>query len=130
MYKFKFENIVDYFLFFMLIVKLVFLISSLAHVITLKSSNPKIQQYELLMRRISERTEMVFIFGMSAFLIYFFFPNKKDFDITRETAILLFTYGIVMLIGAFKKYHFPPHMIELNMKKKNSNTQQNYFLRN
>ena len=118
--NFKFQSFVDYFLFFMLIIKFVFLISAVGHVITLKSSNPKIQQHEELMRKISETTEMIFIFGMSLFLIYYFVPNKKQFVINRETAVLLFAYGIVMLLGALKRYHFPS-VREIVQKKEQSN---------
>lgn len=116
----NFVNYVDYFLFFMLIVKTVFLVSAIGHVITIRSVNPKIQQHELLMRKISDTSEMIFVFGMSLFLVYYFFPNKKNFIINKETAILLFAYGFVMLIGAVKKYHFPtPHLLD---KKKEGST--------
>jgi uncharacterized membrane protein YgdD (TMEM256/DUF423 family) len=97
----------DYFLFFMLSVKFLFLIASVGHIITLRSVNPKIKKHEQLMRKASETTEMIFVFGMSIFLIYYFVPTKKHFAINKETAVLLFAYGIVMFLGALKKYHFP-----------------------
>lgn len=118
---FKFEKVIDYFLFIMLVVKFIFLISAIGHVITIKSKNPKIQQHELLMRKISETTEMIFIFGMSLFLIYFFFPRRKSFPINTETALLLFAYGIVMFIGALKRYNIPPPYI-LQKKEDNKKT--------
>jgi uncharacterized membrane protein YgdD (TMEM256/DUF423 family) len=105
----------------MLVVKFIFLISAIGHVITIKSKNPKIQQHELLMRKISETTEMIFIFGMSLFLIYFFFPRRKSFPINTETALLLFAYGIVMFIGALKRYNIPPPYI-LQKKEDNKKT--------
>ncbi len=115
---FKFEKAIDYFLFFMLIVKFIFLISAVGHVITIRSNNPKIKQHELLMRRISGTTEMIFIFGMSLFLIYYFFPRRRQFEINRETAVLLFAYGIVMLLGALKRYHVPtPHLLQKKSEK-------------
>jgi hypothetical protein len=117
---FKFEKAIDYFLFFMLLVKSIFLISAVGHVVTIHAKNPKIQQHELLMRKISETTEMIFIFGMSLFLIYFFFPRRKSFPINKETALLLFAYGIVMLLGALKRYNIPtPHLIP---KKEDTNS--------
>jgi hypothetical protein len=109
---FKFEKAIDYFLFLMLIVKAIFLISAVGHVVTIHANNPNIQKHELLMRKISETTEMIFIFGMSLFLIYFFFPRRKSFPINKETALLLFAYGIVMLLGALKRYNIPtPHLV-------------------
>lgn len=106
--KYKFVTAVDYFLFFMLIVKFIFLITATGHVVTIYSKNPSIQKHEQLLRKISETSEMIFIFGMSAFLIYHFSPSKKTFEITVETAFLLFAYGIVMFLGALKKYHVTP----------------------
>lgn len=109
---FKFERTVDYFLFLMLIVKTIFLIAAVGHVVTIHAKNPKIQQHELLMRRISDTTEMIFIFGMSMFLIYYFYPRRDSFKVNKETALLLFAYGIVMLIGALKRYNIPtPHIL-------------------
>jgi hypothetical protein len=121
--KFKLESIVDYFLIIMLAVKLIFLISTIGHVITIKSSNPNIAKHELLLRKISGTTEMIFIFGMSTFLIFYFRPNKKNFIISRETALLLFAYGIVMLIGAFKRYHISTPLDKLKEPKKKGDTQ-------
>jgi hypothetical protein len=103
--KFRIDSAIDNFLVVMLFVKFVFLISSVGHVATVRSSNPNITKHELLLRRISETSEMIFVIGMSLFLIYHFRPNKKSYVIGFEAALLLFAYGIVMLFGAFKKYH-------------------------
>lgn len=109
---FKFEKAVDYFLFLMLVVKTIFLFAAVGHVVTIHAKNPKIQQHELLMRRISDITEMIFIFGMSLFLIYYFYPRRDSFKVNKETALLLFAYGIVMLLGALKRYNIPtPHIV-------------------
>lgn len=110
--KLKLNTMVDYFLFAMLAIKLVFLVSAVGHVITVRSSNPKINQHERLMARISDTTEMLFIFGMSLFLIYHFFPNKKSYPIDKETAVLLFAYGFVMLVSALKRYHVPRPLLQ------------------
>jgi hypothetical protein len=116
----RFEKTVDYFLSFMLLVKFVFLISSVGHIVTVHSKNPKIQQHEEWLRKVSETTEMIFVFGMSIFLIYYFIPSKKTFVVTRETAVLLFAYGIVMLFGAVKRYHLtPPYLIQNKAEAKN-----------
>jgi hypothetical protein len=106
--KLRLDLFVDYFLGIMLIVKFVFLISAVGHIITVKSKNPKIQQHEKMMRDISETTEMIFLFGMSVFLIYYFVPNKKAYVINKETALLLFAYGFVTFVAALKRYHLMP----------------------
>lgn len=117
----KVEKAIDYFLFFMLAVKFIFLISAVGHVVTIHAKNPKIQQHEEFMRKVSDTSEMIFIFGMSLFLIYYFTPSKKTFVVNKETAVLLFAYGIVMLLGALKRYNVPtPHPFQ---KKAESNGQ-------
>lgn len=49
-----------------------------------------------------ERLEFVFIILMSALLIYMFNPlfTKKKVSIKGETKILMFLFGIVLLLGA------------------------------
>jgi hypothetical protein len=116
------NSLVDYFLGFMLLVKVVFLFSAMGHVITVKSKNPKIQQHEQLMRYISDTTEMIFIFGMSLFLIYYFVPNKKIYVIKKEPALLLFAYGFVTLIAALKRYHLMPSQEEATKKDSSIST--------
>ena len=50
---------------------------------------------------ISDRAEFVFIISMSLLLIYIFNPkNPKLTKINTETSILLFLYGIIVLITA------------------------------
>ena len=48
-----------------------------------------------------ERIEFVFIFLMSLMLMYLFYPRStKPIIIDFETKLLLFVYGIIILIGA------------------------------
>lgn len=48
-----------------------------------------------------ERVEFVFIFLMSLMLIYLFYPRStKPIIIDFETKLLLFIFGIIILIGA------------------------------
>lgn len=113
----QFRSFVDYFLGFMLVVKLIFLFTAVGHVITVKSKNPKIQAQEGWTRFVSETTEMIFVFGMSFFLIYYFSPNRKVYVIQKETALLLFAYGIVMLVAALKRYHLIPQRQSPSVEK-------------
>ena len=72
-------------------------------------------------RYVSETTEMIFIFGMSFFLIYYFAPNRKVYVIQKETAVLLFSYGFVMLMAAIKRYQLTPYALKpLNEKQSSS----------
>jgi hypothetical protein len=48
-----------------------------------------------------ERIEFVFIFLMSFMLMYLFYPRStKPIIIDFETKVLLFVFGIIILIGA------------------------------
>jgi uncharacterized BrkB/YihY/UPF0761 family membrane protein len=48
-----------------------------------------------------ERIEFVFIFLMSLMLMYLFYPRStKPIIIDFETKLLLFVFGIIILIGA------------------------------
>jgi hypothetical protein len=48
-----------------------------------------------------ERVEFVFVFLMSLMLIYLFYPRStKPIIIDFETKVLLFVFGIIILIGA------------------------------
>jgi hypothetical protein len=115
--KMQFRSFVDYFLGIMLLVKLVFLITAVGHVITVRSKNPKIREQEAWTRFVSETTEMIFVFGMSFFLIYYFAPDRKVYVIQKETALLLFAYGIVMLFAAVKRYHLMPSKQATSVEK-------------
>jgi hypothetical protein len=108
--KLQLESFVDYFLGIMLLVKFVFLMSYVGHFVTVTSKNPKITQHEKWMRYVYDTSEMIFIFGMSFFLIYYFRPNRKAYVIKKETAILLFAYGFVTFLGALKRYHLMPYL--------------------
>ncbi len=83
--------------FFFKILFAVLAISHLYFVIKGKAHSEKDMKIEYW----KERVEFVFIALMSFMLIYLFYPRStKPIIIDYETKLLLFIYGIIILIGA------------------------------
>ena len=99
---FKFETTMDYFIFFIILIKLVFIISAIGHIfLTYFSKNKEIQdRVDPKLLYWKERTEFVFIASMAILLIYHFNPHLSKKPISEETAILFFLYGWIILFTA------------------------------
>ena len=96
---------IDLFIYFIVAIKVCFLISALAHVFMTVSTKGKKQtkhQKELdhKFEYWKERTEFVFIFSMSILLIITFNPRATGQPITRETSLLFFLFGWILIITA------------------------------
>ena len=97
----KFETTLDYFIFFIVLIKLVFIISAIGHLILTLTHNTKLQDNldpKLLYWK--ERTEFVFIASMAVLLIYHFHPRLSKKPISEETALLFFLFGWILLFTA------------------------------
>ena len=90
---------IDYFITFLLIVKVLFVLCALARVYL---EHKKGEKNEELIEKIEywkDRFEFIFIAGMSLLLLYFFFPrNNKPLVTSFETRFLFFVYGILVFI--------------------------------
>jgi hypothetical protein len=96
----KFDTTLDYFLFFIILIKIVFLLSAVGHLFLSHSHNASLQKTldpKLLYWK--ERTEFVFIASMSLLLIYYFRPGHTK-PLTQESSLLFFLFGCVLLITA------------------------------
>ena len=82
------------------IVKIIFIILSVVHLYFKNhGKNNYKKDVEILFWK--ERVEFVFIILMSLLLIYLFNPrNNRLFMITHETKLLLFLFGIILIITA------------------------------
>ena len=97
----KFETTLDYFIFFIVLIKLVFIISAIGHLVLTFTSNTKLQEKidpKLLYWK--ERTEFIFIASMALLLIYHFHPRLSKKPISEETALLFFLFGWILLFTA------------------------------
>jgi len=102
----NFLSFYDTYLIFIVGIKILFLVSALgfffySHFSKSPSSIAKSSQFEIW----KERTEFVLILSMTILLLYLFYPRKIPVPINRETNLLLFIFGIILLINIIKKVH-------------------------
>lgn len=98
--KLKYETKFDWFIVFIVVIKIIFVISAITHIFMSHSHNPKLKDdLDPKLVLLKERTEFVFIISMAILLIYHFIPGKNKV-VNKETAFLFFLFGIVLLITA------------------------------
>lgn len=112
--KLKFETKIDYFIFFIVFIKFIFIFSSIGHILLSYSVkhnsanvNKKIKINEKLVY-FKELTEFIFIISMSLLLIYHFSPySSYTPPITNETSLLFFLFGCILIITSKWKLILP-----------------------
>jgi uncharacterized membrane protein YfcA len=89
----KFEKTIDYFLFFIILIKIIFVGSAVGHLILSHLHNDRAQRIDPKLVYWKERTEFIFIVSMAILLIYQFHPRLYKKPINQETSfwVLLFT---------------------------------------
>jgi hypothetical protein len=98
--RIKLETTFDYFIFFIIFIKIIFAITYFGDVISNHTNNYTINQ--ILDPRFiywKERTEFLFIACMSILLIYHFNPFNPV-PIPKDTNILFFIFGCILLFTA------------------------------
>lgn len=98
--KLKFETTLDYFIFFIVLIKIVFILSAIGHLALKFSHNDKAkEEADPKLIYWKERTEFIFIVSMSVLLIYHFRPSSGTHPtpISEETALLFFLFGWILL---------------------------------
>ncbi len=106
--KFKLETKLDFFLLFIIFVKLVFVISAvghlcLSHVPVQKDdndANTRKTQIDNHLVYWKQRTEFAFIISMSILLVYHFNPYVPDTPVHPESKVLFFMFGLVLILTA------------------------------
>jgi len=96
----KFENSIDYFVFFIILIKIVFIVSAIGHLILSHSTNKNAAQIDPKLVYWKERTEFIFIISMAILLIYHFNPRLSKKPISEETALLFFLFGWILIFTA------------------------------
>jgi len=95
----KFETTLDFFILFIIFIKIVFILSAVGHLIFSHSSSNKATKIDPKLVFWKERTEFIFIASMAILLIYHFKPGKNK-PISEETSLLFFLFGWILLITA------------------------------
>jgi hypothetical protein len=96
----KLETSFDYFIFFIILIKIIFVISAIGYVILSHSTNEKAKQVDPKLLYWKERTEFIFIISMAILLIYHFNPRFSKKPINEETSLLFFLFGVVLILTA------------------------------
>jgi hypothetical protein len=105
--KLSFNTPLDYFIIFIVIVKIIFFISAIGNsalsysISHSKSNSPTKIKINNNLLYIKERTEFLFIISMSILLLYFFNPRSspKPYQ-TSEVTMLFFLFGIILIYTA------------------------------
>jgi hypothetical protein len=99
MFGLKLDSGMDLFVLFIIVIKFVFIIAAIGHVI-LTHTDTKFEKYDSTLVYWKERTEFVFILTMAILLIYHFHPKYHTKPISSETKLLFFLFGWVLIITA------------------------------
>jgi hypothetical protein len=95
----KFETTYDFFTIFIILVKIVLILSTVGHFVLSHSSSAAAEKADLKLVYWKERMEFIFIASMSILLIYHFKPGKNQ-PISEETSLLFFLFGWFLLFTA------------------------------
>jgi hypothetical protein len=96
----KLNNSLDYFVFFIILIKIVFIVSAIGHLILSHSTNANAKKIDPKLIYWKERTEFIFIISMSILLIYHFNPRLSKKPVGEETALLFFLFGWILIFTA------------------------------
>ena len=96
----KLEKSIDYLIFFIILIKIVFILSAIGHIYFSHSTKPNSKKIDDKLLYFKERTEFIFIISMSILLIYHFNPRFSKKPINEETSLLFFLFGWVLIITA------------------------------
>ena len=95
----KMEYVMNYFVFFIIFIKIVFVLSAIGHIIMSHSVSSTAQNIDPKLVYWKERTEFIFIVSMSILLVYHFYPRHNK-SVDSETSLLFFLFGIILLFTA------------------------------
>jgi hypothetical protein len=99
MFGLKFGSAFHFFILFIIFIKIVFFVASFGHVISLHTDTA-LDKYDEKFVYWKERTEFIFVITMALLLIYYFHPRFLSKPMSRETKLLFFLFGWVLLITA------------------------------
>ena len=94
----KLEKSIDYLIFFIILIKIVFILSAIGHIYFSHSTRADAKNIDDKLLYFKERTEFIFIISMSILLIYHFNPRFSKKPINEETSLLFFLFGWVLII--------------------------------
>jgi hypothetical protein len=96
----NFKTPLDLFTFFIIIIKIIFILSAIGHVILSHLTSSKAKKIDPKLVYWKERTEFIFVISMSVLLIYHFNPRLSKKEVNKESALLFFLFGWVLIFTA------------------------------
>ena len=93
----KLEKSIDFLILFIIFVKIIFVITTIGHLIITHTNKGNKYDPKLVFWR--ERTEFIFTICMAILLVYHFRPNHNKY-VDHETALLFFLFGLILIITA------------------------------
>lgn len=103
MFGLKLDSGLDFYVFFLIIIKCIFAAAALGHLV-LSHTDTSFDKYDANLVYWKERTEFIFVVSMSVLLIYYFHPFIKSNPMSSETRLLFFLFGWILLVTAKWKY--------------------------
>ena len=100
----NFITLFNYFIIFVIIVKIIYILASLGHLLLQHNgNNPDLDKK---MYAIKKQSEFVFVACMAVLLIYHFNPNSGNKPVSKEISILFFLFGWILILTAEWKNFF------------------------
>lgn len=100
----KTEELVKWFVLFIILVKMVYSIAYYGHLIISNTSDELTEKYDEDILYWKHVTEFIFVICMSVLLIYHFYPDhgtiQRPIMVDKETRLLFLLYGIILIFTA------------------------------
>jgi len=97
--RIDFNKPFNYFIFFIIFIKVIFILSAIGHIILSHNSSSQASKIDAKLLFWKQRTEFIFIASMALLLIYYFKPGRVK-HIDTETSFLFFLFGIILIFTA------------------------------
>lgn len=96
----KLDTWLDIFIFFIILVKLVFIFSAIGHKLLSRTTSDKAKKVDPKLVYWKDRTEFIFTIAMAVLLIYYFNPRFSKKTISEESGLLFFLFGCILIFTA------------------------------
>lgn len=93
----KFMNFETLLTFFITLVKIVFITSSIGHLILSQSTNETAEKIDIKFLYWKEHMEFIFIISMAILIIYYFSPISSRKPISEDIRMLFFLFGFTLI---------------------------------
>ena len=96
--KIKLENELDFFLLFIIIIKIIFIGLALSHFALSRSSSDLAKKTDVTVLKLKQYIEFIFVIGMAVLLLIHFNPYVKKINVDEESRFLFFLFGIILIL--------------------------------